>query len=200
MMATGYVHPVADGEITDLRTFALRCSRGMMALVTMRDAPNDTPIPRQLEPDLEHYEERLAEVQTRLDRLAMETEAEREARVEAEYQEALKSAEEYDAESALERERVITMRAKVEAWQGAPEDLKEFMLSQIDSSLGSPKAAPYRAVDYVTKRDPDEDWRNAVEAVGRAYANIEREKALTKSRNVWLDQLWASLPTEEQQP
>ena len=190
MMATGYVHPVADGEITTLKDFALSCSRAMMALVTLRDEPNGTPIPRELTPNLTYYEERLREAQARLDQLATETEAQRNERVEAEYQEALKSAREYDAKEAVERDRVVTMRAKVEAWQGAPEGLKEFMLSQIDTSIGK---SQYRHADYVTRRDPDEDWRRAVEAVGRAHADIEREHALTKSRNAWLAQLWASL-------
>jgi hypothetical protein len=192
MMATGYVHPVANGEITDLKTFALACSRSMMALGTMRDDPNDAPIPRQLEPNLTYYEERLKEAQERLDKLAMETEAEREARVEAEYQKKLKDAEAYDAQATIERDRVVAMRAKVEAWRGAPDGLKEFMLSQIDMSLGR-ATEPYRAADYISKRDRDEDWRNAVEDVGRAHANIEREKALVKGRNAWLDQLWTSL-------
>lgn len=195
MMATGYVHLVADGEITTVREFALKCSYAMMPMVALRDDDHRKEPPRELPLDLTYYEERLVEAQTRLDSLAMMTDAEREATVEAEYQEELKRAREYDAQADIEYDRVKAMRAKVEAWEGGPEGLKAFMLSQIQTSLGRTDA-PYRAVDHVTRRDPDDAWRRAVKDVGEMHGNIEREKALHKSRNAWLAQLWTSLPAE----
>ena len=195
MMATGYVSPVADGEITDLRSFALQCSRAMTALIHLRDEPASTP-PRQIPLDLVYYEERLTEAQERLNRLAMETEVERDQRTKAEYLKAMKAAEQYDAISAVQYDRVMAMRSKVEAWTGAPEGLKEFMLEQIKVSIGRTDIAPYKAADHVMRHDPDQDWKRAVEEVGRAHADIEREKALNIARNAWLTQLWAGLPDE----
>lgn len=194
MMTTDYVHPVADGDITTLRQFALRCSYAMMALVTLRDEDHTKDPPRRLEPNFVYYDEQLKEAQARLDQLARETSAEREARVEAEYQERLASAREFDAKDKIEVDRVRAMLTKVEAWDGGPEGLKDFMLQQLRNSISD---SGYRAVDYVKRLDPDVEWRNAVDAVGRAHANIEREKALTASRNQWLDQLWAALLDEE---
>jgi hypothetical protein len=199
MMATGYIHPVADGEITDLKTFALRCSYAMMALVTLRDDDHRKDPPRELPLDLTCYEEKLVEAQKRLDDIAMMTDAQRDAMVEEEYQRDLAGAREFDAEEAVERERVKAMRAKVEAWQDAPEGLKTFMLGQFERTLAD-DSDPYSAVSYVRRRDIDAEWRKAVEAVGQAHADIDREKALHKSRSAWLAQLWAAvdaLPSEE---
>lgn len=194
MMATGYVHPVADGEITTLAQFALKCSWAMMALVTLRDDDHSGVPPRDLPLKLDYYEERLAEAQKRLDDLATMSDADRAAMIEAEYQTALSDAKEYDAKSAVEIDRVKAMLEQVRAAEGLPEGLKQFMLEQLETTLGRNDGAdPYRAVDYVKRRNLDDEWRAAVEAVGRAHGDIEREKALHKSRSQWLAQLWAAV-------
>lgn len=201
MMATGYVHPVADGEITTLKQFALKCSYAMTALVTLRDNDHRKDPPRELPLDLTYYEERLAEAQKRLNDLAMMTDANRNALIEAEYEKALADAAEYDAKTDIEVGRVKAMREQVRGAEGLPEGLRKFMLDQLNLSLeGADNPDPYRAVQYVRRRDVDAEWRAAVETVGRAHADIEREKALHKSRSAWLAQLWAAvdaLPPEE---
>ncbi len=190
MMATGYVHPVADGEITTLKAFALRCSYAMMALVTLRDDDHRKDPPRELPLNLTYYEERLAQAQKKLDDIAMMTDAQRQAMIEENYQSDLAQAQEYDAKAAQEIDRCKAMRAKVEAWTDAPEGLRAFMLDQFDRSLDT---TGYSSVDYVKRRDIDDEWRRAVEEVGTAHAAIEREKALHKSRSAWLAQLWTAV-------
>lgn len=48
-MPTGYTYGIHDGSVTTLREFALRAARGMGALLPLREAPPDAPIPRCFE-------------------------------------------------------------------------------------------------------------------------------------------------------
>lgn len=201
MMATGYVHPVADGKITTLREFALGCSRGMGALVMMRDDPSGTPIPRQFEPDLGHYHDSLACAEQRLaDLVALDTIEQRTAARNKEYNDREEGAKQRDAAARVEIDRVKAMRDKVVAWTGAPEGIKEFMLEQIDRSLKG--AEDYREVDYLPPVKTVAEWyddafRKAAQEVGRVHEYIAAEKARTAGRNRWLEQLWASLESVE---
>jgi len=59
-MPTGYTYPVQDGKITELRDFALLCTRGFGALIMMRDEPMDAPIPETLGANTQYHDEALA--------------------------------------------------------------------------------------------------------------------------------------------
>jgi len=58
-MPTGYTAGVQDGKITEFSDFALNCARAFGALITMRDDPQDTPIPEKFEARTSYYDERL---------------------------------------------------------------------------------------------------------------------------------------------
>jgi len=102
----------------------------MGALITMRDAPWDAPIPEKFEPS-DYNAKRLAECKALRDEIRALTDEDCQARAEAE-------AVQYDADVAnwvekrrIQRERYDAMIAKVELWQGAPEGIKEFGLRQL---------------------------------------------------------------------
>jgi hypothetical protein len=201
MMANGYIHPVADGEVTEVRDFVLRCARGMGALVLMRDEPMDAQPPRQFEPDLSHYGPALERAQARLDQLSNANSDVSRAMYEAEKAKHESQQAEWEATESAELERVRTMRTKVAALDGLPEGLQAFMLEQLDRALRDNAPIAYTRQpfpDYDTWFD--REWRRAVESVGRAHADIEAEKARVASRNVWLTQLWSALDALAPEP
>lgn len=194
-MPTGYTAGIADGTITDFKTFALQCARGMGALVMMRDEPWDAPIPERFEPSDYHKKE-------------LEKAKQEDAELESMDAAALKIAcDSYNTESdedklkaakrnAEQRRIYDSFIAQTQAWDGAPEGLKEFMLSQLEGSKGFDVSddptkyySPTLSVgDFYAKRRKDIDWRLKYHA--EEYA---KEDARVEGRNVWLAQLRKSL-------
>lgn len=198
-MPTGYTAAVQSGEITELRDFALRCARGMGALVMMRDEPMDAPIPERFEPS-RYNADRLAEVQAELD--AVTTMSREEAATEADkaYHAGCVAFDKRQIEREKQARQYEAMIAKVEAWEPKAEGIREFMLDQLRQSLDF-DCKPVRADSPFSgkpKRQTGEEWRAAkVEELTRsiayhAKANAE-EIARTEDRNRWLNDLRASL-------
>lgn len=198
-MPTGYTASVADGEITDLRTFALQCARGMGALIMMRDEPWDAPIPNQFEPST-YNAERLAEAKAERAWLYGLTEEKAAAEARAEFDRKTEAKRKWFAEREQQRKRYDAMIAQVEPWQGAPEGLKEFMLDQLR------RGREFDCPDRDTYWDEPEllsgaEWRaKKLEQVQRdiEYHAVEdaKERERTESRNAWIAQLRAALPPE----
>lgn len=195
-MPTGYTAGVADGTVTDLRTFALTCARGMGALILMRDDPIDAPIPERFEPS-DYSSKKLAEATSRLIALKGMTREQIEA-------EAAKWNEENEAyrlklvrENQECRERYDRLISETEAWEGAPQGLKEFMLEQLRSSRDFDTSDdPLRYAP--TPRSPVEWWANECREAARdveyhVKADAD-ERRRTDERNAWLAQLGAALP------
>ncbi|WP_426261541.1 hypothetical protein [Sphingomonas sp. DC1100-1] len=197
-MPTGYTADVADGSVTDLTTFAMRLARGMGATVTMRDDPMDKPIPEAFEPSRYHAE-RLEEAKAERDRLHALTDAETQAEAEAEHAEFLS-----DRANARDEHNACVLRYKamidkVEAWQGAPEGIKEFALDQLRSGMDFDCPREFRFY----RQEPTTD---GAEWMADKLAQIERdieyhakkdaeERARTDGRNAWIAQLRRSLAT-----
>jgi hypothetical protein len=196
-MPTGFTSEVANGNISDLRSFALLCARGMGALVTLRDEPHDAPFPERLEPSTKYHDERIAQAREAFAKLETMGEADREAAC-AEYNRKVEA----DRADAVARNtetlnRYNAMLAQVTRWNGAPEGLKEFMLSQLLQSKDFD--CGYDPTEYMPKPlDVSEWYRTEFERLSRdiGYHEGERAKevARTVQRNAWLAQLHASLP------
>jgi hypothetical protein len=193
---TGYTAAVADGEITDLRTFALTCARGMGALVTMRDEPFDAPIPDRLEPSTGYYDEALAKARADLARLNQMTDAEC-AAAQAEERVAEERAQtEYAARKADQRARYEAMLAQVEAWTTEAEGIRDFMLEQLRQSID------FDCSTYEREPAPiltPGEWRHErlkklAKDIGHHEEQRAAEVARTENRNRWLNALRASLP------
>lgn len=121
-------------EGASLAQFASDCARMFDACITMRDAPIDAVVPLQLSPDL-RYEIRLADIQAEIDRLSsLEGEE-----LEAEFKEVQAKREEmYQGqlnENLKRRQAYEAMLAKVEAATWSHEELKEYMVNQLQESL-----------------------------------------------------------------
>lgn len=196
-MPSGYTAKVASGEVTDLRSFALICARGMGALISMRDEPFDAKLPEKLEPSNYHRDE-AADAAARLEELrgmSLEEIAEAAAKWNAE-NDAYRAAR--VEENSAQRARYEALIAQAEAWEGAPEGLKDFMLSQLHSSLKFDVQDD--PLEYAATWRSDQDWLAA--ELKEALWHIEYhereyglEVARTNERNAWLQQLYAALPT-----
>lgn len=198
-MPTGYTWNVANGEVTDLRTFALQCARGMGALVHMRDDPSGAPIPMRVEADTKYHDEALAEAEARLAELMAMTPAEREAAAGAAYKSELSAYQTRKQEREEQARRYQDMKTKVKNWDGAPEGLKTFMLEQLQQSIAHDCDDSYD--ERPAQPEPQQWYQDQIRCAVRdlEYHGKERaaEIARAAERNAWLAQLWAGLPPEE---
>lgn len=192
-MPTGYTCNIADGSETTLRQFALRCARGMGALITMRDEPFSAPIPEQLEPDTRYYDETIADAQKRLDELHALSADDRASAAASYNTEAGRSAAQRRSENNARAERYDQLIAQTEKWSDAPEGLQSFMLDQLKRS---------RDFDIHDCPDPEpksaDDWFSGYVAhleqqIGYAEKSRADEIKRTAERNVWLAQLHEAL-------
>lgn len=194
-MPTGYTAAVVDGEITELKPFIMQLARGMGALVMMRDDPHDAPIPERFEPYGYHQRELVKAMARQNELLAMTAEEKQLAanKWNAEIEEVRKNAVKKNEETRI---RLNDMIAKVEAWNGAPEGIKEFALQQLNSTLEFDVSD--NPLKYYEKPCIVEEWYNSeinkVQNDINYHSNKHKEDIeRTESRNQWLAQLRASL-------
>lgn len=190
-MPTGYTEAVGSGKITTLKQFALQCARGMGACITMRDEPWDATIPERFEPHTSHYDGQLAAARALLVELDGLSPEECAARAASDYQERLKSYEEYKRKRNEENGRYERMLAEVRGWQTEAEGIRDFMIDQLQISIVPMSSLPPHEM-------PADEWLR--DARLAAMRNITyHEKAIadevhrTAGRNIWLAALRRSL-------
>jgi hypothetical protein len=198
-MPTGYTAGIANGTVTDLRAFALTCARGMGALIMMRDEPLDAPIPEQFEPSDYHRKE-LDKAVARLTELKAMTPEQ----IEEGAASWNKTNETFRLQRVRKnqetRDRYDRLIAETEAWQGAPDGLKEFMLEQLRSSRDFDTSdEPLKYCE--PSRSPVEWWASECKSAAWEVEYHSKEDAAerrrTDERNAWLAQLRAALPGAE---
>jgi len=194
MMPTGYTAKLME-EGQTFQEFIMGCARAFGALIDMRDAPHDDPVPEKLEPSSWHAK-RLIETKETWARLKSMNDLEKEAFGQSRKDEAIKQEHESFGRCHAEDLRLANMEAQVKAWIHPTPDhkeLRDFMLQQIniskhrrESSMGTIQRKP--AIAYY------------VEAISRASSDITyhtegnaEEIARADGRNEWLQQLRASI-------
>lgn len=199
-MPTGYTAYVVDGTIIDLRAFALLCARGMGALITMRDEPMDVPIPDKFEPS-QYNAKKLSLAQAERDHLYSLSDDEAGKLAAEEFEGECAARDAWLESKRLGRERYMAMISKVEAWQRAPEGLKEFMLDQLRKGMKFDCPEGDRYWKEVVLLD-GASWRRA--NLERVQQDIEyhtsehaKEISRTEARNAWIAQLRKSLDEAE---
>lgn len=196
-MPTGYTAAVADGKITTLPAFALRCARAFGATIDMRDDSMDAPIPEQLEPSGRYrlFAEKAADKLLWLQGLSP-IEARR--AMQQEHSAAMAVWRERSFEDAKTRARYQAMLAEVAAWDPPSQDhlrLKEFMLEQLQTSIKHDCGGDYNRMPRL-KRWPE--WLRDKKA--ETIRHIERHNTAhleeldrVEKRNRWMQQLRVSL-------
>lgn len=195
-MPTGNTAPVQSGEVSDLRTFALRCAKAFCP--SLRDDALDAPMPSRLEPDTSYYDEHMREAADREDDLAEMTNDAAAAAAEEAHAAAVAAWRARRERYSLERCRYEAMMDKVRAWQ-PPEacaNLKSFMLSQLESSIEFD--FPSEDYDPPPVRMAPAEWLEQERTKARTallHYSIERDEVIrrTADKNRWLDALRASL-------
>lgn len=197
-MPTGYTAAIKDG-IT-FEQFALRCSRSMGALIDMRDAPMDAPIPDRFEPS-SHYMDKLKETQAELSRLHSLSPDQAEGEAKRYHAEELASIRVQIDDANDLRTKYTAMLAQVMLWQPPTPDhqhFREFMIKQIEESLRFDCDVSYLGALQPTRRT-GEEYRSinvlgALERVTYYQTQHAEEVARTAERNNWLKALRDSLP------
>lgn len=194
-MPTGYTAAIKDG-IT-FEQYALNCARAFGALVEMRDAPADAPIPESFAPS-DYNAKALKRATAELARLKTLTFEQANAECEAEFLSAKESAAKRRIEHAELRAKYEAMLAKVEAWKSpTPEhdNYKAFMATQIRDSIQWDCSSAY---DSEPQREPADVWLKA--KLARAASDIAyhakghaEEVERTAGRNAWVKALRDSL-------
>lgn len=200
-MPSGYTQHIADGTETTLRQFALRCARGMGALISMRDEPSDAPIPTVLKAHTDYFDKMIAEGTAELARLTALTAQEVLAEFDAVNAEIVELRAKALDDSAAQRQRYQTLIEQTRQWRGAPKGIKDFMLGQLEDSMAFD--TPTDPLKYHADVWPtSEAWFNA--AMDKANRDIAHgtdkradELRRTAERQAWLDQLFSALPPEE---
>jgi len=192
-MPTGYTADIPKG-IT-FEQFALRCARGMGALILMRDDPWDAPIPDVFEvPD--YYVTALAEKKEKRDAfMALSPEE-----LEATYLAHVEKVREENAKRQKEADEILTayrvMLAQVRGWVPPTADhhgMKKFMTEQIESSIDFDCRAyiedvPATMEEWQNKRS--EELHRAVNYAAKSLAEQTKNAA---SRTAWVQALKQSL-------
>lgn len=196
-MATGYTADVAEGTVTDFRTFALRCARAFGATIMQRDNPSDEP-PKHRTVS-EFYTNAVPEAEAELASLRSLTLAEAQAAMGAERESITRQRAEYIAEKTAKRARYEAMLSEVEAWAAPTRDhlgLKSFMLEQLQESIR------FDCGDSLWPPLPEEEtvgeWlQDKIELAEDTLQRLRKELAAEEERcraaNAWIDALYESL-------
>lgn len=200
-MPTGYTAKVQKGDET-FGQFVWGCARAFGALVTMRDAPVDAPVPEAFEVS-DFYYGSVSRAETRLAELRDMTDEEAETAALEEANEAREYNDQAQAQRAQERANYESMLAKVKAWEPPTKDhagLRQFMIEQLVRSIefdcgGDP---------YLKEEQPlsGAEWRAARLAdterdLDYARKSLREEEARVRSRNEWISALRESVPYEQ---
>lgn len=198
-MPTGYTSKIHDGKEVTAKEFIMDCSRAFGALIMMRDAPMDTPIPERFEPSM-YAKEKAVELKNELARVQSLSEQEAMSEMESAYRKRADAEFAYYNNQSILADRYKKLIEQVEKWNPPTDDhreLKEFCLKQLNESL----SFDCLRIDkpYVAPDKPILDkWLNErIDGLTQEIAYYEKshreEVERTEKRNEWLKQLRDSL-------
>ena len=177
-MATGYTHPVADGEITDIKDFAATCARAFGAFVHQRDDSTKDEL-RYPEPPLGgFYHKAMREARTTLANWLASTEEDKYREWSEYYNKQRALLHKSHADDKVKRARYESLIAQLEEIS-VPSELKnyyDFMMEQLTTSLdhdcGNPGFSDryYTPLEFVAwVKHQDEAVRRDVERYTEEY-------------------------------
>lgn len=194
-MPTGYTRIIeGQGDVT-LAQFAMRCARGMMPLISLRDVDLDEPIPSKLKAN-PHYAERVAECEQRLAQISAMTVQDAASLLETRHAERVAEVERWNTTRLMLQANCERLRADVDAWMPPTPDhaaLKKFMFDQLDDEIDHVKVR----LDLPAKQSP-EQWlavwtEDAHKELERAKRDLVEELQRTDWNNKWLADLRKSV-------
>lgn len=198
-MPTGYTADIKDG-IT-FEQYAMNCAKAFGACVTMRDDPQDTPIPDEFEPS-SYHKDAIEKAENDLENLKRITKINATKLALLEY-----DSEVSRIETAMKKNRDLEIKYKamllqVNAWQPPTQDhfkFKEFMASQISQSIDWDCGNDYyvRSLEKIEMLTGQEWITKArvrlLKDIDYHSKNWEEEKERVAGRNSWVKKLRESL-------
>lgn len=195
-MPTGYTAGVADGEITELRDYALLCARAFGPTIRMRDEPLDAPI-REFKPSPYHAE-KLEESRRKLAQVEMLTDEEAQQMAEKQYAEQVSYRQECLEDLRETRRRYEAMLEKVRQYTAPSYDhvnFRLFMERQLEESIKFDCSEEYYTepvkVDGPTWKM--EEMQRLREDIDYHLKNQQEEEERVESANRWIAELRKSL-------
>jgi hypothetical protein len=193
---TGYTAIIEEKDGVTFEEFLWGCARAFGALIELRDAPLDAPIPEQFVPSGYHAKG-LDEAQERLRVLAGMSAAATTSSARADHARAVKAWKESEADRAAKVARYDAVLAKAKAWKPPTpehEGLRSFMIDQIRISTEHmrekaprPKALSGAAwmANQIVSAKWDADYHEKA---------LRDERQRVASRNEWVAALRRSVP------
>lgn len=194
-MTTAYTKIIEEQGAVTLAQFVMRCARGMMPLVSIRDVDLDEPIPPKLITS-RYYAERVEQCETALAQLTSITDQEAAALLDTRYTDHVATVERYNNGRATLQANCELLLAEVETWVPPTRDhtsLKKFMIEQLDDEIEHAKlrlSAPVKQSPAQWLVEVIADARDELELAKRDLAGEQRR---TDGNNQWLDDLRESV-------
>ena len=197
-MPTGYTDCVSKGEVTDFKTYALRCARAFGACVMLRDEPMSDEIP-EFEPS-DHNKKCLEEAEKQLAELNAMTAADKVAMFERESAARIKSVKEGIERKQQQLERYNAMLEKAKAFKAPTKDHAEyakFLVSQLEESIRFDCGCDFYE-KMLEEQQGFDDWcdsklQSLVHDIQYHRKAMKEEIQRTETRNKWVRDLKASL-------
>lgn len=193
-MPTGYTAGIEDGM--EFKEFALSCAKAFGACVTMREDPQDKPIP--LFKEEPYYKERYEKAVKELAKYEKMTLDEANKLLEKEYKEEVKSNTEYSDNKRKLHDKYVKVYKEVLRWEPPTDEhvgLRNFMMNQIKESIRF-DCGNYEP-DVVIKKNAQQWLYDKIEECEKEVSYcMEKWKEETKrvaDRNLWVKQLKESL-------
>lgn len=190
-MPSGYTRIIEEQDKVTLAQFAMRCARGMMPLISLRDVDLDEPLPPKLTAN-SHYAERVAECEQKLAQLLTMTLQDTAVLLETRHTERVAEVEQFNYERSVLREKCERLRADVVSWTPPTPDhvsLKKLMLEQLNDEIEHAKIR----LDLPMKQSP-EQWLAAWMAAARSDLDRAKHDLAEELRRVdWNNQWLADL-------
>lgn len=193
-MPTGYTHSISEG--ISFEKFTLNCAKAFGALISMRDEPNDAPIPTEIKPD-DYHSKAIVKAKTDLRKYEAMKLPEAEKLCQKAYDNELKRIAEAEAKDAKLKTDYELMLAKVKKWTPPTTEhhgLKKFMIEQIESSIdwdcGYERDKP--------RKQNAEQWlleqkRQAIKDIDYHTKKNDEEIKRCAERTKWIQDLLKSL-------
>jgi hypothetical protein len=197
-MPTGYTHAIQEG--ISFNDFVMKCARAFGALIEMRDAPSNAPIPEAFKPS-DYHLRRIEEAEAALRRAEEWSDEGAEYLAKGAYQEAMterNSSIQNDTKTLIQYRKMLE---KVHLWEPPTPDhqgLKDFMIQQItDSIKWDCGHSDYYERNPITlqsgaeyRQEQIDIAKHDIEYHTKEYA---KEIELTNGRNQWVKALRESL-------
>lgn len=195
-MPTTYTAPVADGTLTDVKSFVRLCARAMPFLSSMREEPLTSSIPERLVPNTVEYDKKILELEDRLFLL----EKGEENRLIQMYSDAKQEHETRQRtiqdKVLLVHQRYQTMLVEVHkiSWPSELKGLRDFVFEQLTSSLTDDCRLSH------VNPFPSRVWHWVDQEVDKVKSDLSFNKtarldeiARVANCNRYLDLLWETL-------